>query len=147
MTMNTTIDEAALRETNLALAHTWMTTLGEPAWWDLIHDDIVLEFPYAPSLGEKERYVGKEAVIAYIKAMFARLTVFKFDDLNIIGTTDPTLFVSEYRADVTTTHGEPYKQVYINKLRFKDGKTIFMREFWDPKVTIDATHGTFHLGD
>jgi ketosteroid isomerase-like protein len=143
--MTATLDTNALRESNFELAHRWMTTLGEPAWWDMMHDDIVFEFPYAPSLGEKDRYVGKAAVTNYVRAMFARLTVFKFKNLEITGTTDPAVFFCEYQADVTTTHGEPYKQTYINKLRFKDGKTIFMREFWDPKVTIDATKGTFHL--
>jgi ketosteroid isomerase-like protein len=140
--MTTTIDTP---NANLAVARAWMTTIGQPDWWKLLHDDIVLEFPYGSSVGIKDRYVGKEEVVPYVKALFDRLGVFKFFNLQTIGTTDPELFVSEYEADMTTPHGEHYVQTYINKLRIKDGKVILMREFWDPKRTIDATNGTLHL--
>ena len=38
-----------------------------------------------------------------------------------------------------TSRNEPYHQVYINKLHFKDGKLVSLREFWNPKSIIDAT--------
>jgi ketosteroid isomerase-like protein len=135
-----------IREENLAVARAWMTTISEPSWWGLMHDDIVLEFPYASSVGISERYVGKENAEPYARALFARIGVFHFKDLEVIETTDPSLIVSEYRADMTTPHGEHYVQVYINKLRIQDGKVILMREYWDPKRTIDAmTADALHL--
>jgi ketosteroid isomerase-like protein len=127
-----------IREANLAVARTWMTTIGQPSWWGLMHDDIVIEFPYASSVGISESYIGKAAAEPYVRALFERFGVFKFENLQIVGTTDPALFVCEYTADMTTPHGEHYVQVYINKLRIQSGKVILMREYWDPKRTIDA---------
>ena len=135
----------ALRAENLPIVRRWMTTLNEPGWGDLIDRDIVLEFPYASSVGIQERYSGRAAAVSYIKALFSRFGVFEFLDLEILGTTDPSVFVSEYRANLTTPRGEPYVQRYINKVQVKDGKVVFMREFWDPKRTLDATHGSLAL--
>ena len=135
----TAIDDARLRESNLALARRMMSTLGEPGWWDMMDKDIVVEFPYAPSLGESERHVGKEAARKYLTAMFARLTTFQFENLRITATADPSVFFCEYEVNTKTSRGEPYHQVYINKLRFKDGKLVSLREFWNPKWIIDAT--------
>lgn len=132
-------DDAGLRESNLTLARRMMTTLGEPTWWDSMAEDVVVEFPYAPSLGESARHVGKDAVRTYLTAMFARLATFKFENLRISATTDPSVFFCEYEVDTKTSRGEPYHQVYINKLRFRDGKLVFLREFWNPKWIIDAT--------
>jgi ketosteroid isomerase-like protein len=128
----------AAREINERVAQTWMTSMGEPAWWDLMHEDIVLEFPYATSLGQADRVVGKAAAIAYVKALLDRAGRINFRDLQILGTTDPELFVSEYQADRRNRHGAPYVQTYINKVRVRDGKVIFMREFWDPKRIVDS---------
>ena len=132
-------EDARIRESNLALAHRMMTTLGQPTLWDTMDKDIVVEFPYAPSLGESARHVGKEAVRKYLSAMFARLTTFKFENLAITPTTDASVFFCEYEVNTKTSRGEPYHQVYINKLRFKDGKLVSLREFWNPKWIIDAT--------
>jgi hypothetical protein len=132
-------DDATLRESNLALAHRLMTTLGQPRWWDMMDKDIVVEFPYAPSLGESASHVGKEAVMQYLKAMFARLTTFKFENVKITAATEPSVFFCEYEVNTKTSRGEPYHQVYINKLRFNDGKLVSLREFWNPKWIIDAT--------
>ncbi len=123
---------------NLALAQTWMSTLFEPEWWDLMHEDIVLEFPYGPSIGAPERIVGKEAAAAYCKNLHARAGNLKFSPLEITGTTDPQVFFGEYESARVTPTGAKYKQIYINKIVVKDDKVIRMREFWDPKKILDA---------
>jgi ketosteroid isomerase-like protein len=136
--MNTSIDS---RQQNRALVHAWMTTLGEPGFWELMHEDIVLEFPYGPSLGAPERIVGKAAATAYVKALLDRAGALKFLDIDIADTMDPALFVCEYHANRTNRGGQPYVQIYINKVRIKDGKVALMREFWDPKRIVDASTG------
>ena len=128
------------RAQNRTLDQAWMTTLGEPTFWDLMHEDIVLEFPYGASLGAPERIVGKAAATSYVKALLDRAGALKFKDIDIVDTTDPTLFVCEYNANRTNRGGEPYVQIYINKVRVKDGKVVFMREFWDPKRIVDASN-------
>jgi ketosteroid isomerase-like protein len=136
--MNKSIDS---RQQNRALVHAWMTTLGEPGFWELMHEDIVLEFPYGPSLGAPERIVGKAAATAYVKALLDRAGALKFLDIDIADTMDPALFVCEYHANRTNRGGQPYVQIYINKVRIKDGKVALMREFWDPKRIVDASAG------
>jgi ketosteroid isomerase-like protein len=71
-----------------------------------------------------------------------RAGALKFLDIDIVDTTDPALFVCEYRANRTNRGGQPYVQIYINKVRIKDGKVAFMREFWDPKRIVDASRAT-----
>jgi ketosteroid isomerase-like protein len=137
--MTTSVDN---REQNRSLVHAWMTTLGEPGFWGLMHEDIVLEFPYGASLGAPERIVGKSAAISYVKALLDRAGPLKFLDIDIVDTVDPTLFVCEYRANRTNRGGQPYVQIYINKVRIKDGKVALMREFWDPKRIVDASKPT-----
>jgi len=127
-----------LRERNLAVARTWMTTLFDPEWWDLLHEDIVLEFPYGPSIGAPERIAGKEAATAYCRSLSARAGKLRFRQLEITATADPSVFFSEYESERVTPAGVRYEQVYINKLKVKDDKVIAMREFWDPKKILDA---------
>jgi len=133
-----TISDEILRERNLAVARTWMTTLFEPEWWDLMHDEIVLEFPYGPSIGAPDRVAGKEAATAYCKGLQARAGKLRFFPLRITATDDPGQFFSEYESDRVTSAGARYKQIYINKLILRDGQVVFMREFWDPKKILDA---------
>ncbi len=127
------------RDERFNLVRAWMTTLGEPSWWSLMHDDIALEFPYGPSLGQPDRIAGKPAVVEYVKALLDRAGKLEFFDLDILPTTDPDLFVCEYRSNRKNRGGQPYVQIYINKVRVKDGKVALMREFWDPKRIADAS--------
>ncbi len=127
------------RDEEFKLVRTWMTTIGEPSWWDLMHDDIALEFPYGASLGQPERIAGKSAAGEYVRALLDRAGKLEFFDLEILATSDPGLFVCEYRSNRKNRGGQPYVQIYINKLRVKDGKVALMREFWDPKRIVDAS--------
>ncbi len=139
--MNTSANEA-LQKQNLAVAQAWMNTLFEPSWWGLMHQDIVLEFPYGPSIGAPDRIVGHEAAVKYCQALHARAGKLHFNPLNITATNDPSVFFSEYESDRITPDGATYRQIYINKLVVKDGKVILMREFWDPKKILDAKNVT-----
>jgi ketosteroid isomerase-like protein len=56
---------------------------------------------------------------------------------------DPTTVFVEYEADCPTPGGNTYRQIYINKMQFRDGKLLHMRELWDPKKMIDAGNGVF----
>jgi ketosteroid isomerase-like protein len=131
-----------LQKKNLAVAQEWMSTLFEPSWWELMHKDIVLEFPYGPSIGAPDRIVGREAAVKYCESLKARAGMLKFNPLNITPTSDPSVFFSEYESNRVTPDGATYRQIYINKLVVKDGKVILMREFWDPKKILDAAKAT-----
>ena len=125
---------------NVDLIRRFMNTIGQPEWSDLLHEDILVEFPYGPSIGVKETIAGKDLVITYLTALHQKMGHFGWQELEIVETKDPNLFFAEYWTILPTYGGGKYKQVYINKLRVKDSKIIGMREFWDPKRIIDADH-------
>ena len=132
------ITENSKREENREFVQHFYEIIFEPEWWDLLHEDTVFEFPYAPSLGIPERFAGRDTVTAYLKVMVEQVGALKFRDIVIVGTEDPHLFVNEYKATLTTPKGTNYDQVYITKVRVKDGKVILFREFWDPARVIQA---------
>jgi ketosteroid isomerase-like protein len=132
------INESNKREENRKFVEHFMSTTFQPEWWDMLHEDAVMEFPYAAALGIPEHFDGRNAVTAYLKAMITQIGAMQFHDLVITGTKDPELFFNEYKAHVTTPGGVSYDQVYINKLRLKDGKVILIREFWDPTRALKA---------
>ena len=133
-----TINENAEREKNKKFVESYFATAFDADWWDRLHDDTVFEFPYAPSLGSQERLEGRAATEAYLRKMLDQVGMLKFHDIVVVGTTDPTLFVNEYKATMTTPKGTSYDQVYISKVRLKDGKVIWNREFWDPARVTKA---------
>ncbi|MDR3527413.1 MAG: nuclear transport factor 2 family protein [Rhizomicrobium sp.] len=117
-----------------------MATALTDVWWDMLHQDVVFEFPYAPSLGTPDRFEGRESAEAYLRAMVAQLGALKFKNIVVMGTTDPAVFFNEYSATLTTPRGTMYDQVYINKIEVRDGKVVLFREFWDPARVMKAVN-------
>jgi ketosteroid isomerase-like protein len=130
--------DAALRQKNYELDQHFMSIAGTPDGFALMDENIVVEFPYAGSLGSKEKYEGKATVVNYLTQMLAQVGDLNFEGIVTTGTVDPDLFFNEYYADIVTPAGKKYRQVYINKVRIKDGKITYIKELWDTKRIIDA---------
>ena len=62
-----TISAAELAAENRRHAEAILRLFGSEEQLQYFHEDIVMEFPYAPSLGEPERHEGIEDVAAYQK--------------------------------------------------------------------------------
>jgi len=127
-----------LRQENLQLVQTFMHNSDMHKWFDLLHEETVLEFPYAASLGSPEVLEGKKAVVNYLKQMLAQIGNLKFEGVVTTETADPNLFFNEYHADIESPSGKRYRQIYINKMRVKEGKIDLIKEFWDTKRILDA---------
>ena len=114
-------------------------------WIDLWADDGVLEFPFAP-LGRQSRYVGKADILAYMKAVAARMTGgIKSEGLgyfNVHAMADPAAICLEMsvKGRILET-GAPYVQKYISIIETKGGKLSLYREYWNPLVSMDANGG------
>jgi ketosteroid isomerase-like protein len=98
-------------------------------------DDMVLELPYSdPPMTLR----SKAEVHGYLAKAFQ---VFKFhlDITDVYETTDPDVLVAEYSGEgqVTTT-GKPYNNSYIGVYRFRDGLISWVREFYNPIVSVRA---------
>jgi ketosteroid isomerase-like protein len=143
-TQTATLNDSELAAANRALAEKVIKLLGTEEQFDLYADDIVVEFPYAPSLGMPERFDTKPVVTDYVRELNAILPGLKMRDLvfySVDGKPD-TVFI-EYNGDAPTPGGNSYVQTYVNRMRFRDGKLVYMREYWDPKRIIDARAGVY----
>jgi ketosteroid isomerase-like protein len=147
MTQNQEIlDQAALAATNQKLAQKVLGLLGSESQFDLFADDIVMEFPYGPSLGMPDRFESKPVVVAYSRELFRILPGLTMRDMvysSVDG--DPNTVFIEYESDVPAPGGHTYLQTYINKMQFRDGLLVHMREFWDPKRILDARAGLYDV--
>jgi ketosteroid isomerase-like protein len=141
---NATLTSSELAAENRELADRILTLMGNEDQFDYYADDITIEFPYGPSLGMPDRFESKPVVVAYVRQLNAQLPGLKMEHRKFYSVADDpdTVFI-EYTADVPTPAGNTYSQVYINKMQFRDGKMVSMREFWDPKRIIDALDGTY----
>jgi ketosteroid isomerase-like protein len=139
-----TIEAGALATTNRDLARKVVELLGSEEQFDLYADDIVMEFPYGPSLGMPDRFETKPNVVAYVSRVLDGLAGVVIREMTLSSVAgDPTTVFVEYEADCPTPGGNTYRQIYINKMQFRDGKLLHMRELWDPKKMIDAGNGVF----
>ena len=139
-----TADTQAQAAGNRVLAEQVLDRLGTEAQFDLYADDIVMEFPYGPSLGMPDRFETKPTVVAYVRRILKGLSGVVIREMSLSSVAgDPTTVFVEYEADCPTPGGNTYRQTNINKMQFRDGKLLHMRELWDPKKMIDAGNGVF----
>ncbi len=140
----TTISTADTAAETRELAERVIRLLGSEEQFDLFADDIVMEFPYGPSLGQPARHEGKAAVIAYVNQLNEKLAGLTMRDMTFYSVEgDPTTVFIEYVGDAPTPGGNSYVQTYVNHMRFSAGKLVYMRELWDTKLIIDASSGAF----
>lgn len=114
-------------------------------WIDLWAEDGMLEFPFAPT-GRRSRYVGKPDILAYMKAVAARMAGrIKSEGIEyfrVLPMRDPAMICLEMavKGRVLETDA-PYLQKYISIVETKGGKISAFREYWNPLVSMDANGG------
>ncbi|MET0545830.1 MAG: hypothetical protein ABWZ40_05940, partial [Caulobacterales bacterium] len=88
----------ALRAANLALAEKILGNFGRnmDGWYDNLHQDAVLEFPFGALVGIPPRLEGKESAVGMFSAVAANLHV-QFSEIKIQPLLDPNLLLAEYR--------------------------------------------------
>ncbi|MFC8847313.1 MULTISPECIES: nuclear transport factor 2 family protein [unclassified Micromonospora] len=106
-------------------------------WVELFDPEGVLEFPY-PLPGIPTRFTGHRELFEHMKDFPKQFDV-RFSGLTFHETTDPELVIAEFVGDgrgVVT--GRPFHQVYISVVRFRAGRIVHFRDFWNPLATIRA---------
>jgi ketosteroid isomerase-like protein len=121
-------------------AHRMMGLLGihMQEWFTFLHEDVVLEFPYSPSIGFPSRISGKSNAVEHLTKILTLLQGLVFHDVEMTATVDPATVFVEYRSTATSSIGRPYQQIYAGKHRFMDGKWILFREYFDTKIVMDS---------
>jgi ketosteroid isomerase-like protein len=92
-------------------------------------DDVVIEFPYS---SPPTRIETKDAARAYLTKAFE---VFRFslEITEVYEGLDPDLLVLEFTSQGRLlTTGAPYGNRYIAVYRFRDGRIVHQREFYNP---------------
>src|SRR5258707_9052312 len=102
-------------------------------WQTLIADDLLWELAYAPSLGHPARLSGRDEAIRHATWFAGAVEKFRFFDLNMYALADPNGAVAQVRAEgFIKSTGRIYRQEYVVFLRPRDGKVVFLREYFDP---------------
>lgn len=103
------------------------------AWSEMLAEDVVVDFPYAPALGLPGQIRGRQAMHDHIANSLKTMPDLVFSNLRTYPTTDPDLIWFEVHgsANVPST-GKAYEQDYVVKLRVKDGMIVSYSEYWNP---------------
>jgi ketosteroid isomerase-like protein len=106
------------------------------AAFELVTDDLVLEFPFRGDGGPR-RLQGADAkgFIAAMPKLFSQLL---FSDVRVHGALPSGLVVAEYRGDGITHGGRPYPNSYVAFFGLRDGRVATWREYFDPTLVTAA---------
>lgn len=124
---------------NAQMAAALMGTFGidmQP-WWEAAHEDLVLEFPFARSIGMPERVAGKAKARTYLEKVVSGLAGLHFTGITARETGRDGEVVVEYEGKCPAPNGT-YDQHYITIMRFREGKLVLFREYWDTSEVTRA---------
>lgn len=113
-------------------------------WYDHLHDDIVMEFPFGPSVGMPSRVEGKMACSAVFAAVVEGVQV-QFDNIRVSPLAEPDRFMVEYTG-YSEPGGKIYDQTYLSVQQYRDGKMILFREYWNALVVKETFGDLSALG-
>ena len=134
------------RDANIALATKLLKDFGlnMEHWYDYLHDEIVMEFPFGASVGMPVRVEGKTNCSAMFATVCAAVQV-KFSDIVVHPLLDPNRLIVEYKGH-SNPAGKSYDQTYICIQEFRDGKLTLFKEFWNAIVVRDTFGDLSALG-
>ena len=139
-------ETAATARTNVEIATDLMRRFGRDmdGWYDHLHDGIVMEFPFGPSVGMPSRVEGKAACSAVFAAVVAGVQV-QFDNIRVSPLADPNRLMVEYTG-YSEPNGKVYDQTYLSVQEYRDGKMILFREYWNALIVKDTFGDLSALG-
>jgi len=128
------LDDLDVRLANEAQLAAFFDAIGDAdfgALGSICAPDFVAELPYSDP---PQRFEG---FAAYRAAVEPSLSIFRFrlslDRLH--PAVDPDLLIAEYTGEgIAVPTGKPYSNTYIGILRFSEGRLVFLREFFNPKL-------------
>ncbi|MFD8656732.1 nuclear transport factor 2 family protein [Streptomyces mirabilis] len=111
------------------------------AWTDLCADDVVAEFPFAPE-GAPARIEGREALFDYLRGYPDVIDVREIPAVRVYPTDDENVAIAEWSVKGSVvSNGNPYNMSYATFATFRDGLIVNYREYWNPRVFLNALAG------
>lgn len=111
-----------------------VTTSGPlESWLDMITDDVVMRFPYAPP-GVNPELRGVDAVTAVFKQVWASFSHFEWYDVDIRKVEGDDLYITTARSRAQRSSGEAYGNEYVLITRITGSKVSEHVEYFDPQT-------------
>lgn len=96
----------------------------------LIHP---MTFSGATENAEMRRFEGKKAVSGFVQNLFKEFKQLKFTDVSMFSTGDGrTVFVEMKSHFIAAANDAGYKNVYVVKYEFENGKAVRITEYYNP---------------
>jgi len=131
---------------NILDKHLELMATDVDAWAELLAEDVVVDFPYAPSLGRPGQLVGRDTLYNHIKAATAEMDNMTFSNVRKYPTADPDeLWAELHLSAVAPSTGRSYEQDYVGRFKIKDGKIIYYSEYWNPMALTAAYDDMFTM--
>ena len=112
---------------------------------DMVADDAVMEFPYAPP-GLPKRLDGKAAITHYLTGIGDLIIFDRIGEPLAHATIDPKLIIVEFQGfGHGAATGEPYDQRYISVIRIRDGLIVQYSDYWNPLTVLRAIRGASYV--
>jgi ketosteroid isomerase-like protein len=120
-------------------AHQHVRAYDLGAFADMFAPDGVLELPFAPP-GIPRQLNGRESIREFLApageaARSAGRRIKGYSSVVVHEATDPEVVIVEFDLDgeIVAT-GETYQLSYIQVLRVRNGRIVWMRDYMDPRV-------------
>ncbi len=108
---------------------------------DMVADNIVMEFPYAPP-GGVPRVEGKAALAEYLPGAASLITIESMSQPVVHRAQDSNIAILEFTcAGHGTETGITYDQTYISVVTLADGYITHYRDYWNPLILLRAMGG------
>jgi uncharacterized protein len=99
---------------------------------DLMSEDAVMEFPYAPA-GRPKSVCGRDALQKYLESIESKFTIHFHTDPIVYRAQDSETFILEYSVSATASEtGLPYEQSYISVITTEGKKIRHFKDYWNP---------------
>ncbi|MCG8318474.1 MAG: hypothetical protein MI921_03140 [Cytophagales bacterium] len=109
------------------------------------HQDALIEFPYAKSIGTPEKLNYLE-YHTYLTDILGHFDAISFSNTRIYPMNHTETFVMETHGEVDLPNGKTYRQDYVMIVEFLDGKIYRYKEYWNPlEIKVFETSSTNDL--
>jgi ketosteroid isomerase-like protein len=123
----------------------FMDNLATPGWdtlVELLADDAVMEFPYAPP-ERTQKLNGKQEIVPYFDALKQTMSL---DEVHLVAThktTDPNVVILQAEGKGRALKsGCSFEPKYVVFLTFRGGLIVRWQDYWNPLTGILALGGT-----
>jgi len=104
---------------------------------ELFHPEVIIEFPYASSLGTPSK-MNFEEWYNYLKGGLPSMPNIIYGKFQVYKVNENSFWSEVYGETTIPSTKQLYKQNWVMHYTLKEGKINFYKEYWDPYAVIKA---------